>query len=245
MFAISHSYIATKVLGRKSDLLIFGGVLPDIRMVVDDDSPLGEFHGMAREFYDFVIVKYPNLADLAMGVRLHCGEDRGADYYSDDWDEGYAVVNGREIQHEVGNLIEDWDTDSLVLAHNLVEAALEIKIQQYDPEIGKIYAKALENCDMEMIAKCLADFLKMEPSEVSKNLEDLKNYFGLEHLSNVEHFAKDIFVPGINKRYKKEIKEPEKIVELITKSEKLIKDSYVEYFEDAIIQVRNNFKDLK
>lgn len=243
MFPISHAYIATKVLGRTSSLLMWGSILPDIRVITKADSPLDRLHSEPEKLLNFIKINYPDLIDLGIAVRLHCPQDKGADFYSDDIKIGYAFIKAKEIKKEAGDLIQDTGFNALVLAHNFIEAALDLKIQKFDCKIGKIYQKGIEQANYRRVAECLSDYFKIEIKSIENDLLTLADYFSLKHLSSKETFAK-LFPGPTEKRYGIRIDSLKPIVHLIEKSEKIIADSFEDYYNNTILLIKNNLSDL-
>ena len=104
MFALSHIYVSTKVLNRTSNLLVFGSISPDVAWFTKSHIGAKDIHGNPKKFFDFIKLNYPDLIDLAIGVRLHSNIDKGADYYSDDNKTGFAKIEGKKIQYDVSKL---------------------------------------------------------------------------------------------------------------------------------------------
>src|SRR3989344_1230866 len=100
MLPLSHIYVSTKVTRRKSPLLVFGSVLPDVSWTSKSEIGRDQIHYTPKELYEYISKNCPQLKDLALGVRLHSNVDKGADYYSDDLDVGFAKVEGRKIESE-------------------------------------------------------------------------------------------------------------------------------------------------
>lgn len=243
MFAISHAYITSKVLGRTNNLLMLGSFLPDIRVVTEINSPLDRLHNEPVDFLKFIKEKYPNLIDLGISVRLHCSQDKGADFYSDNHETGYAVIKAEEIKSEAGELIHDSGRNALVVAHNFIEAALDLKLQESDKEIGTIYQAGIDKVDYKTVAKCLAEYFGMSKNEVENDLLLLKDYFSLEHLSTSKSFA-ELFPKPIQKRYGVQIDGLDPVIELIERSKLIITDSYIDYYKNTISEIKNNLGNL-
>lgn len=242
MFPISHTYIASKVLGRRSDLLVLGSMLPDIRVISRDNSPLDNLHRQPKEFFDFLQDEFSDFYDLGLGVRLHCAQDKGADYYSDDREVGYALKEGRKILPDVGELINDYDKNGLVLAHNFIEAALDLKINNRDG-IGKYYGEALETIDYKDIARVLAKYFQMSGVEVCDELIKFVSHFSVKNLSSPQGFA-TTFLPPMRKRYHVEDVDIQAVEKLIIKSEDLIDSSYEDYFTNTIDCMKQDWRYL-
>ncbi len=136
MFPLSHIYVSTKVAGKESDLLILGSVIPDLAWF---SEPLRDaLHSSPAEFWDFVKDKYPDSLDLALGVKLHSQINKGADYYSDDNEIGYAKINGRKIIKKVTEVLNiEEGQQALGLSHSFIEAAIDLLLAEKNSSLPK------------------------------------------------------------------------------------------------------------
>lgn len=239
MFGISHAYIVNKVLGRSNGLLMLGCILPDIRVVTSDESPLDNLHEEPIDFYNFLKEKHPELLDLGLSVRLHCAHDKGADYYSDDEETGYALLKAAPLKGKAGQLIGDDSRNALVLGHNFIEWALEMKIQEHDKNIGQIYQTGLNEVDYEKVSKCVAEYFGMNVEEIQENLQQLVSRFSLANLSNPSAFAK-LFQAPIQKRYGAVVEDLDQLISLEKESEAIVESDYLDLFNRAIAEIKMN-----
>ncbi len=240
MLPLSHTYVSTKVTGKKSPLLVFGSVLPDIAWMSLKGKAFEKIHNSPKDFYSFLVASNPDLVDLGMGVRLHSNVDRGADFYSDDTKVGFAVVEGRKIQSEVGKLLEtDEARLSLVLAHNFIEAGVDLNLLEKYPEIPNIY-KFVLSVDLDVVSECVAKYLGLDKAMVR---EELGNFVGLlspMNLSSPPNMVHGALLPLVKIIFKREV-DANAALEILTKAREITKNTAMSYLDGAVREMRKDF----
>lgn len=238
MFPLSHIYVATKVTGRKNDLLVLGSIIPDLAWF---SIPLRDaVHNTPQEFWQFVQNRFPLDLDLALGVKLHSQVNHGADFYSDDLKTGYAKVKGRKILKEVKRVLQIEGSDhALVLAHNFIEAALDLNIQETDPRINMIYAQALNDQSLSRVAEIVGKFLSQPAELVLAEIKKLVYIDSPRNLSSPELLIDNAFLPWLEAEEKKKFNRGE-ILNLLTRSQDLIRPTFLEFFEEVITKLKKD-----
>lgn len=244
MLPLSHVYVSTKLTGRKSPLLVFGSVLPDIATISRQEISRDQIHYAPEKFFDFVKANFPDLIDLALGVRLHSNIGRGADYYSDDGDVGFAKIEGEKIVGEVKCLLSTDDQRvALGLAHNFVEAGVDLNLKDFYPEILTIYYDGLNGVDLMVVANCLSRYLGLNEDQILEELNYFCKILSPKHFSSVEQMVGGIVVPLI------EIKLGKKVGSVLARqillmAKKNVEDKYLGYLDEAVSQMRVDFVEL-
>lgn len=244
MLPLSHTYVSTKVTGRKDSLLIFGSVLPDIATTSKGEVGRDKIHYSPKEFYEFVKAKFPGLLDLAVGVRLHSNVDKGADYYSDDTEIGFAKIEGEKITKDVGKLLEmDDEKINLVLAHNFIETGVDLNLRETCPEVFDLYARSLKEIDLKLVAVCLSEYLGLGKGLVLKELGNFVEFLSPDHFLSVGNAAKGAVLPLIELRFGKrvDLKEAERI---LTTAKEITKNNFLDYLDHAVEKMKIDFADL-
>lgn len=201
MFPISHAYVASQLTKRTSPLLIFGSVLPDISTTSENRIRRDYIHDNPSGFSQFVGRKYPLLADLATGVRLHSGVNKGADYYSDDNEMGFAKIEGKNLIDDVIRVFDIQDkTMALNLAHNFIEAAVDLHLLRSDPDLIKLYSEAMKVKNSEL-SLCLSEYLDISEDQITNELDIFRRILGSSNLLNEQAMIEGIFSPLIGMRF--------------------------------------------
>lgn len=225
-------------------MLIFGSVLPDIANIFEEEVAKTKIHYSPVEFYDFVKNNYPDLLDLALGVKLHSNVGKGADFYSDDMEVGFAKIEGRKIVNRVKKLlgIED-DKISLVLAHNFIEAGVDLNIAEINSDIYKLYFVVINGLDFSETEECLAAYLSFEKNLISEDLKKFLNFLNPINLASAEKMVNGMILPLINLKFEKSADRAE-TMNILLESKNLVKDKYLGFLNDAVEKMKIDFKNV-
>jgi hypothetical protein len=242
MLPLSHTYVSTKVTGLKSPLLIFGSILPDIATTSSQQIGRDKIHNSPRELYKFIAEKYPELTDLALGVRLHSQVDGGADFYSDDMQVGYAKLEGEKISTEVAELLGIPKGDaSLLLAHNFIEMAVDLHLYKNSRYIWESYIDAIESVKTEfpVIAKCLGEYLEIDQDLVLTELNNLIVFLDPKSVVSKEMAVQKIALPLIKLRFQKDVSY-QSALDVVNKALTITEPSYKGFLNRAVTEVKKN-----
>jgi len=243
MLPLAHTYVSTKVTGRQTQLLVFGGILPDISSfsTVIDRSKI---HYAPREFYNYFKTHSPSLIDLAIGVRLHSHIDRGADYYCDNGKIGFAMIEGKKIINQTKALLDTGNpTGNLINAHHFIEEAVDLMLAESHPEILITYSKSINNLDLKLISKYLSEYLGLTQQTVLNELHSFISYLSPENLSSAKRVVQYLAAPLLKIRYQKEIDQA-LALQIIEKTKENIKDRYLGWLNNAVANMKIDFADL-
>jgi hypothetical protein len=240
MLSLAHIYIATKVTKKKTPLFVFGSVLPDVSWTSESEIGRDQIHYAPQKIYGYITENYPDLLDLALGIRLHSGVDKGADYYSDDFETGFAFVEGRKIEKEIAQMLGEQENKStLVLAHNFIETAADMDLNQEHPEILALYKESVENIDLVRISSCLGGYLDLDNRIVLDEINRFLDFLGPKTYSSSENlFKKLILLIKVRKG-----KEVDSVIafEILRKAEKIMEDKYLHYLNNAVKNIKRDF----
>jgi len=242
MLPLSHTYVSTKATNRRTPLLILGSILPDIATTSEQQIGRDQIHNSPKEFANFIEQNYSNLSDLGLGVRLHSQIDGGADFYSDDTNVGYAVLEGAKISEDVASLLEIPDGNvSLVLAHNFIEMAVDLYLYQNQREVWNIYNSGIKDVKTKMpqVAKCISSYMNLDKSVVSNEISNMINFLHPNNFCSIKNAVEKIALPLIKLKFKKEVS-IDKALKITEKSLDITKSTYLSYLDNAVIGVKTN-----
>lgn len=240
MFPLSHIYVSTKVTEKESDLLVLGSVIPDLAWF---SEPLkGALHNQPDEFFDFIKEKCPDFLDLALGVKLHSQVGKGADYYSDNEEVGYAKVNGRKIIKSVTEALGIKEgQQALVLSHNFIEAVVDLLLAEKFPFLPKTYQRAIDSEANHKAAAMVSTYLGKDVVLVDTEMKKLFDFFSPENVSSVTGVCSNAVVPFLEKTLGKKLNF-EQILGVLNQSEELVKDSFLPFLDETVEQMKVDFK---
>lgn len=233
MLPLAHIYVATKVLNRSSDSLVFGSVLPDLGSVSKGKINWQNIHATPFEFAEFIQNNYSDFIDLSLGVKLHSNTSKGVDFYSDDPQIGYAKILGQKLVGDITkNLQLNPDIDNLVFAHKFIEAAVDLHLYQNSPEIPTLYRKVLGELDRDKISQILAKYLKLDQKIIRKELDNFTRVLGPDNLLSIDNAINNIFLyfyPDLKNQ---------PIKPIVQKSLELTRKSYPEFLDQTIKKIK-------
>jgi len=168
---------------------------------------------------------------------------RGADYYSDDKEIGFAYGEGAKIEPEVSRLLRgEGDKKSLVLAHNFVEAAVDLNLLDDSPEILRLYKNSIKKVDFESVSMCLANYLKLDKEIVQSEIKKFLNLIGPKAYASEKIMVGRITLL-ISKRMGVEVDNND-VSRILKKTKELMKDKYQGYLTEAIEKISSDFAEL-
>jgi len=243
MLPLSHTYVSIQVTGKKNALLVFGSVLPDIATTSKNKISRDKIHSSPKEFYDFVKNHYPSLIDLAFGVRLHSNIGKGADYYSDDSKVGFANLEGRKITGQVKKLLSTDDEKlGLGLAHNFIEAGVDLNLKDLHPEIFDIYSKSFKEINLQIIADCLSEYLGLKKEKTLKELRNFIDFLSPEHFSSINNMVR-IIASLVEIKFGKTVS-PAETKRILMNAKSITKDSSMKFLDGVVERMKVDFADL-
>jgi len=245
MFPLSHTYVSTKVIDRSSSLLIIGSILPDLATTSSEGDLIWEkIHNSPVEFFTFVNSKCGNLVDLGVGARLHSQVGKGADFYSDDKKVGYAVAEGKKINTDVAKLlnVEEGET-SLILAHNFIEAALDLNLRDSYPHLLEVYRQGIKQSNLQEIASCLSVYLGKDNKLMCGELKRFIEFANPKHLLSVEAIVDGILLPLIKLKFGKGA-DRRGATAVVRKAKLITKNTYLGFLEKVVENMKTDFADL-
>jgi hypothetical protein len=247
MFALSHIYVSTQVVGRESPLLVFGSVLPDIAWTSSSAIGRDEIHNNPGKFYKFVQLKYAEFVDLAIGVKLHSQVGRGADFYSDgdDNNEGFTYKEGRMIEPQMAKLLKEESSGrSMVLSHNFIEAAVDLNLSESKPDLLGLYKNVVEEVDFEKISEIIGVYVDVAKKEILREVNSFVSLFSPENVLSAERLVENVVSVVIKGRFGKEIDKNEAL-KLLLLTKKMMADKYIGHLDSAVGKMKVDFRELK
>lgn len=240
MLQLSHTYISTTVMNSQRSLLVLGSVLPDIASLSKGMINREKLHDAPDRLHDFVTNECPSILDFALGVRLHSSIGRGADYYSDDREVGFAVIEGEKLVNEVRELLGvDYEV-GLVRAHNFIEAGVDLNLKDSYPEILDVYRASLKEMGNDRLIGCLSGYLGLERAEFISECKKFAQLFSVRNLSSLERMAKNVVGPVLE-RYSKKSVDNDKARRILMRAKDITKDSYKGFLDDAVRGMKIDF----
>jgi len=133
LFPQTHVYFAETILGRQSDSISLGSVLPD--MLIGGYFNHCQAHSKGEEIFSF-LVKHNTLLEFGKAVLTHGFVPEGLDYYGDekylDFEKGYCFEKGRPFISKTVEACNIPPEMGWWKAHNIIEMGVELLVSSSD-----------------------------------------------------------------------------------------------------------------
>ncbi len=232
MFPLTHIYCTKRIVKDATPLMLYGSIFPDIPMmgIISWDKMKDQTEG----FSDYIKKSYPDLIDFSKGLLLH-EEPKGIDRFVHG-DTGYAYVKGRQILEQIKGYFPD---NSLGIAHNFIELAVEILLAEIIPNLGNELKAVLKfaNNNTNQISKATSEFFSLDKDATRNALQEFNNLFLRMDLSSRDKSIQfgGYLVSKLGKiNYSSEI-----IEQLLTKAIDTVKGDYAKFLQDTIIKCKS------
>lgn len=228
MFALTHYYIAKKA-GFSDPYTIFGAtILPDLAGV--EAFGWQDLHGRFYNFKKFYKdTKDKKLLNLIIGNELHLITDNLSHHINPSDYKGWAIKLSIPIAEKF-NLTNQ-------IAHNFIEIAVDIYVQEDNPDIKKPFLNILEKIDYEYITQYLGKYFNKDEKIYSLAVKNFLAIFDYRKIENSEDYA-DVTLDLLQKDSPNiDVKT---INNLITEAKDIVKDKYVEFLDRCISQTKKS-----
>lgn len=240
MFTLTHVYIATQVVKKKTPLLVIGSILPDFVWVSRVELLYENLHNDIEDFYVSVNGSDEEMLDLALGMKLHSNKV-GADLYSHFYKGGYSYKKGKVLLPDIKELTSSEDEKKMAdLSHTFIEASLDLHLLNDKPEILEIYKKFSREIDFDKIAKLLSDYSGIDQELISRDVKALFDLVKPENLVSKKTFAGKVLPTLIKVSFDKRVGEGE-ILPILEKALKLTKGDYKKFLSETISMMKKDF----
>ena len=238
MFFHTHVYFAKKVDKNLDNLKVVGSILPDLAgtSIISWE----DLHKKKQilKFFSYVRKFEPGYLSLTKGIHYH----NTVDYLSHV---KYKNGIGFAFQNSTPQLVEivakAFSVDrkrAYMYSHDLIEAGVEYHLLNEIPALMKLVKEAVDETDMEDLAKILADYFKLSHEKMQESLKLVFEIAISYNLADMEEWVK--FYMDFNKFYRKIDFDPKLSKEALELSFSITKDSYKDFLSTAI-----SFKDME
>lgn len=247
MFPLSHIHLATALTKNTDPFLILGSVIPDGAWLYPHIFPREEIHDNPLKFQDYITLNFPEHLCFSTGVTLHSQVNQGADFYSDNLKNGFAMKHAELLTDKVGKYLEiENKFDAILKSHNFIEAAVDLLLANKYPQATKFYHQACNQNNFQTIAEIIK---KLQPrallttQEVMIALHKLFDQLSAQNLANKELMVSRVLTPLIQLNSKSIVKE-QYVAEILEDAITCAQSEWEIWIDYAISEMRITFKTL-
>lgn len=189
MNILGHSYIATKAVSGKRQLLIIGSLLPESSpFITDNPFTWEEIHEKGVRFLEFLDKKYPEKRDLALGILAHSYKF-GADKFNQEI-EKYAGFQREKLLDDIADCLSVDLKKAAAHLHNFLWWGMDLWILREFPEFVREVQSVLRIVDIEGISGLQAEGFRKNHLAVERVVRTLfKEIYRPKDLSSVKGLA--------------------------------------------------------
>jgi hypothetical protein len=229
MFPHTHVYFTKELINKTDALLIYGSVLPDIAItgILDGETIADK----AEEFKKWLDKKDTNFSSLGLGMITHNKLDNPT-HKNPDGSPGYAVEKAKPIIQDVATCCNLDLEKAKVLAHNFIEAAVEILMLQNHPSLTRLLQDSIKKIDINTCVKYFSEFYRTDIINTKKAFEEYNSFLiGPSYYS--VNTTKEILAGLIKKIFRREV-DKDKVGKILEESILLVSPTYKEFIDNTI-----------
>ena len=243
MYPQTHVYFAERVLGKKSDVITLGSIMPD--MIIGSDIGHYEAHCKGLEINNLLSID-PSLKDLDRAVSTHGFKPKGLDYYGDekykDYERGYCFEKARVITERTVEACNIPSEMGWWKAHNIIEMGVETIISARDHYFVRLKSAMENEALIANIDHMLRQLCGKRSIDFVSRVQRFSGFIEKERASAVSLANK--FHRQMWMRHNVEI-DSEKVADLISDAADLVLVDLDDFFDVTAVLVRENLETLK
>ncbi len=243
MYPQTHVCFAGMVLGKQSDAVSLGSILPDV--LIGEHFNHCEAHSAGLEIYNFLL-KNRSLPDFGKALLTHGFVPEGLDYYGDekylDFEKGYSFEKARPLILKTVEACNISPEMGWWKAHNIIEMGVELLVSS-SGHYGEMMKSAFTNRALiSEVNEMLGSLWKGIDLKFDKRAEWFAGFIEMDKAS-VESLAQK-FKVQMQFKHKVEI-ETKKVARLIDRAAHIVNADLQVFFQNATALVTTNIDNLK
>lgn len=242
MYPQTHVYFAEIIIGRQSDPVSLGSILPD--MLIGEYFNHFEAHSKGVEIYNF-LTKNHSLLDFGQAVLTHGFEPKGLDYYGDekylDYEKGYSFEKARPFILKTIEACNIPPEMGWWKAHNIIEMGVELLISSSGYYSERLKSAFTNHSLVSEVSEMLQALWKNKDLRFARRIERFIGFIELERPS-VELLAQKYRVQ-MQVKHRVEIN-TKKVAQLIYEAAESVNNDLQQFFQNTASFVKDNIKSL-
>ena len=189
-----------------------------------------KIHGSIEELTEYLKKNKPDLLDLGEGIKLHLS----LDYYAHEYKGGYAIANAGEINDAVTKLLGvEKGQESLMMAHNFIEGAVDLNLKDKTPETLELYQEVYDNIQTGQLLQFLSDYLGISVEDAEKEFNFFNSFINPSNLKTEKTYIENVFIPIIHIKFHKK---PDfaNTLKVFQRAREITKPTYERMLDEAI-----------
>ncbi len=241
MYPQTHVYFAETILGRQSDSISLGSVLPD--MLVGGYFNHCQAHSKGEEIYGFLLKRHHALLEFGKAVLTHGFVPKGLDYYGDekylDFEKGYCFEKARPFIQKTVEACNIPPEMGWWKAHNIIEMGVELLVSSSDRYNERLKSAFTNRVLVSGVDEALTSLWQDSKLEFAGRV---KRFVGLVELekAGAESLANKY---GVQMRFKHHVEiDPKKVARLICEAADSVDGDVQIFFLNVASMVKKNIE---
>ncbi len=243
MYPQTHVYFAEALIGRQSDQVTLGSILPD--MLVGRGFNHLEAHSKGAEIYCF-LRKNSALSDFRLAVPTHGFVPKGLDYYGDekylDFEKGYCFEKARPFTTKTIEACNIPPEMGWWKAHNIIEMGVELLVGAAGDYSGRLKSAFTNRALVSEVDEMLCTLWPDRDIGFSRRVKRFAGLINVEKPS-VESLAQKYKVQ-MQVKHQTEI-DTKKTARLIHQAAESVSEDIYQFFENVAVSVQRNIEELQ
>lgn len=226
MFAQAHVYFANEITKSKDPNLLFASIFPDVAWISRGKIDRNKIHSE----YAYSLKLDSKFSPIVEGLRYHLA----LDHFTHDYKGGYAFKSASEIDVEVADLLKiEKGRDSLLMAHNYIEAALELCLVDKFPQVLDLYRDMMSKADKKLFIEYSSKYLDVTEKVADKVISSYIKEVSPQRMSSFKGLSEYMLPNLVGLKFSKEV-DIEKSRKILKKAVEIITPTYIDFLNHAI-----------
>lgn len=242
MYPQTHVYFAETLIGRQSEQISLGSILPDL--LVGGCFNHCEAHSKGAEIYNYLI-KNRSLPDFGLAVLTHGFIPKGLDYYGDEkyleYEKGYSFEKARPYIKKTVEACNIPPEMGWWKAHNIVEMGVELLVGSSGEYSERLKSAFTSHSLVSEVDELFYSLWSDKDLEFIKRIKRFMGFIELEKPS-VESLAQKFRVQMFF-RHKVDI-DTKKTAQLIFQAAESVTVDLYQFFKNTSGYVKRNIEEM-
>ncbi|OGH10684.1 MAG: hypothetical protein A3B38_04350 [Candidatus Levybacteria bacterium RIFCSPLOWO2_01_FULL_36_13] len=226
MFAQAHVYHASIISKSKDANLLFASIFPDIAWTSKGKINRNKIHSE----FAYSLKLDSKFKTIIEGLKHHLL----LDYYTHDFEGGYAFNCSKDIDQEVADLLGiEKGRDSLLMAHNFIEAAVDLSVIKKFPDTLDLYKNVMSKTDKKLFSEYSYLYLGVGEKDATEVINSYIQNISPSLMSTFDGMAETVLPTLVGLKFSKSV-DSARTKEILNKAIKIVSPTYLDFLNHAI-----------
>ncbi|OGH02810.1 MAG: hypothetical protein A2798_00025 [Candidatus Levybacteria bacterium RIFCSPHIGHO2_01_FULL_37_17] len=226
MFAQAHVYHANFLSKSENADLLFASIFPDIAWTSKGKIDRNKIHSE----FAYSLTLDSRFKPIVEGLKYHLL----LDYYTHDFEGGYAFNCSKDIDQDVADLLGiEKGRDSLLMAHNFIEAAVDLSVIEKFSNTLDLYKNVMSKAAQNLFSEYSSLYLGVEKKEAEGIILDYIQNLAPSLMSTFNGMAEKVLPILVGLKFSKSV-DSVRTKEILNKAIDIVSPTYLDFLNHAI-----------